>query len=107
MTCPRCARGNSDGRRFCGGCGASLELACADCAFVNDAEDRFCGGCGGALLAASPRVVAATGGVAMLSMDDVRALLTEIAAPAVAAPVALPQGAIDQDDLDRLFGGGA
>lgn len=105
MKCPRCARVNGAGRHFCGACGASLEQACADCAFVNDVDDRFCGGCGGALVAAAARVVAAASTTAMLSLDDVRALLADVAARAAPAAPSLPHGAIDQDDLDRLFGG--
>ncbi len=108
MTCPRCDHPNAAARRFCGGCGASLELACARCAFVNDAVDRFCGGCGDATASgADGRVVASpavTPGITMLSAEALRALLAEIA-PAAYESGTLPEGAIDQDDLDRVFGG--
>jgi Double zinc ribbon len=106
VTCPRCERVNAAGRRFCGGCGASLERSCARCAFVNDAVDRFCGGCGDAVISDLPRVIAAAGAsdVPMLSAADLQALLGELA-PAVAPAATLRgDGAINQDDLDRLFG---
>jgi hypothetical protein len=42
----RCSRVNDPWRRFCGGCGSSLQPCCASCGFVNARHDRFCGGCG-------------------------------------------------------------
>jgi hypothetical protein len=102
MTCPRCARTNGSPRRWCGGCGASLERTCASCSFSNDADDRWCGGCGDALAEAAAPVVAAAPGASTITREQLAELLAELA-PRAAAPV-LPDGAIGQDDLDRLFG---
>jgi Double zinc ribbon len=103
--CPRCERGNGDGRRYCGGCGASLELACGGCAFVNAADERFCGGCGDAIGDHAPRAApAAPAGVPMIAADELRDLLADLA-PRPAAPAVPPNASCTQDDLDRLFGG--
>ena len=50
--CYSCTPINSDARRFCAACGASLPLICAACGFENRIGERFCGGCGDALKAA-------------------------------------------------------
>jgi class 3 adenylate cyclase/tetratricopeptide (TPR) repeat protein len=49
MTCPGCGHANPAGARFCGGCGARLEIICASCRASNPPGNRFCHGCGGAL----------------------------------------------------------
>jgi len=49
MTCPGCGRANPEGVRFCGGCGARLEIVCAGCQSPNPPGNRFCHQCGGAL----------------------------------------------------------
>jgi hypothetical protein len=105
VNCPRCQRSNGELRRFCGGCGASLELACGACAFVNDAVDRFCGGCGETMPGEAAPAAATGGEVAMLTVAEVQALLAELPGARAASAAQLPQAAIDQDDLDRLFGG--
>ena len=54
MRCSGCDKDNAPGVKFCGGCGARLEVACAACQAMNPAGNRFCNGCGTALGAASP-----------------------------------------------------
>ena len=49
MTCPLCGTQNEGGRKFCGECGAKLELACAACGSPNTPGTKFCGECGAAL----------------------------------------------------------
>ncbi len=46
IDCPNCGSENEARRRFCGECGAALELLCPGCGFSNRAGDRYCGGCG-------------------------------------------------------------
>ena len=53
MTCPGCGHANPEGVRFCGGCGARLEIVCASCQATNPPGNRFCHNCGGALQAAA------------------------------------------------------
>ena len=53
MRCSGCDKDNAPGVKFCGGCGARLEIACAACQAMNPAGNRFCNGCGTALGAAS------------------------------------------------------
>ena len=52
MTCRACGRANPDDARFCGGCGARLELVCAACQAPNPGANRFCHRCGAPLDAA-------------------------------------------------------
>jgi predicted ATPase/class 3 adenylate cyclase len=49
MTCPGCSQENPAGARFCGGCGASLDVTCAACQATNPPGNRFCHQCGGVL----------------------------------------------------------
>ena len=49
LLCPQCRAENSDGRRFCAGCGASLAPRCHACGFANEPDAKFCGGCGEAV----------------------------------------------------------
>jgi class 3 adenylate cyclase/tetratricopeptide (TPR) repeat protein len=49
MTCPGCGHANPEGVRFCGSCGARLEIVCAACQSTNPPGNRFCHQCGGAL----------------------------------------------------------
>src|SRR5438093_11172851 len=49
MTCPGCGHDNPEGVRFCGGCGARVEVVWASCQAANPPGNRFCHGCGGAL----------------------------------------------------------
>jgi len=53
MNCPKCGADNRDGRRFCGDCGAPLEVVCASCGFSNEPGESFCGGCGTPVAATS------------------------------------------------------
>jgi class 3 adenylate cyclase/tetratricopeptide (TPR) repeat protein len=46
ISCSACGTANRPGRRFCGQCGAALELRCPACGAVADPGDRFCGECG-------------------------------------------------------------
>lgn len=104
MNCPGCARPNASNRRFCGGCGGSLDHICRACAFANDAEDKFCGGCGQNLRVeaarptrpAPPRIVEAPEG-------ELVGLFSR--APKTDEPGKLPETGVSQTDLDRLFGG--
>jgi class 3 adenylate cyclase/tetratricopeptide (TPR) repeat protein len=50
MLCPGCGRQNPPDARFCGRCGARLEITCAACKTANPAGNRFCHQCGGALV---------------------------------------------------------
>ena len=54
MTCPGCGHDNPEAARFCGGCGARLEVVCGSCRAANPPANRFCHACGGALQTASP-----------------------------------------------------
>ncbi len=49
MNCPRCGSENSDGRKFCGECGAGLAQACPACGSAIEPGTKFCGECGAAL----------------------------------------------------------
>lgn len=53
MNCTRCGNANSDGRRFCGDCGAPLVQRCPACDSEAAPGQRFCGDCG-ALLGIAP-----------------------------------------------------
>ena len=55
MTCPSCGTQNSEGRKFCGSCGAPLAVACPSCGVANEPGMGFCGECGAALTAAPAR----------------------------------------------------
>ena len=46
LICPRCKGDNPRNSRFCGHCGAALEVACGSCGTANPAAFRFCGQCG-------------------------------------------------------------
>jgi class 3 adenylate cyclase len=49
MKCAACGFDNTDGKRFCGDCGALLEIACPACGAASSAGRRFCGDCGAPL----------------------------------------------------------
>ena len=48
--CRTCGQRNSDGSKFCGGCGASLlaatPICCAKCGHANESWFKFCADCG-------------------------------------------------------------
>jgi class 3 adenylate cyclase/tetratricopeptide (TPR) repeat protein len=46
MNCPKCRFENPDGIKFCGECGAKLEIICPKCGFSNPPQFKFCGECG-------------------------------------------------------------
>jgi class 3 adenylate cyclase/tetratricopeptide (TPR) repeat protein len=48
-TCRHCKGENPGDNRYCGHCGASLEVACGQCGASNSAAHKFCGQCGSAL----------------------------------------------------------
>src|SRR5713226_353315 len=52
MQCPRCQHDNPSGVKFCGECGARLELVCPACGASNPPGNKFCGQCGGSLVQA-------------------------------------------------------
>ena len=60
MTCAGCGAENPAGKRFCGECGAALELACAACGATNPPDKKFCGDCGATIVAAAARTAVAT-----------------------------------------------
>src|SRR5262245_50005481 len=49
MQCPRCQHENSSGVKFCGECGARLELLCFSCRTGNPPTNKFCNECGAPL----------------------------------------------------------
>ena len=49
MKCPRCQHENPSGVKFCGECGARLELLCPSCRASNPPTNKFCNECGGTL----------------------------------------------------------
>ena len=55
MQCPRCQHENPSGVKFCGECGARLELLCPSCRATNPPTNKFCNDCG------APLAQAATG----------------------------------------------
>jgi class 3 adenylate cyclase len=57
MTCPRCQHENPAAVKFCGECGARLDVACSACRAPNPPANKFCHECGapmGAKPAAGP-----------------------------------------------------
>jgi class 3 adenylate cyclase/tetratricopeptide (TPR) repeat protein len=46
MKCPKCQTENPDTQKFCGECGAKLELVCPQCGNANPPNYKFCGECG-------------------------------------------------------------
>src|SRR5262245_66561846 len=51
MNCPRCAKANRPGAKFCSGCGGPLAPQCPACGTQNEPEAQFCDACGAALVA--------------------------------------------------------
>ncbi len=73
VSCPRCARENSEGMAFCVHCAAPLVRACARCGADNPPDAAFCGKCAtplgatraeGASTSAAAPTVGASGAVA-------------------------------------------
>src|SRR4051794_36135313 len=54
MQCPRCPYNNPLGGKFCGECGARLELLCAACQAANPPNHKFCQECGEPLASRVP-----------------------------------------------------
>jgi len=54
VSCAACGHENPTGNRFCGGCGAALQMACPSCAHPNPPDHRFCGACGAPLQVTAP-----------------------------------------------------
>jgi len=46
MKCQQCNFDNPEGMKFCGECGAKLDLVCPGCKFSNPSSFKFCGNCG-------------------------------------------------------------
>jgi hypothetical protein len=46
MKCSKCGFENPEGIKFCGECGAKLEMTCPKCNFSNPPQFKFCGECG-------------------------------------------------------------
>jgi class 3 adenylate cyclase/tetratricopeptide (TPR) repeat protein len=53
MKCPRCQHENSSAVKFCGECGARLELLCPSCRASNPPTNKFCNECGAPLAQAA------------------------------------------------------
>ena len=49
MRCPSCSHENPPQQKFCGECGARLEVVCAACQTRNPPAQKFCGECGARL----------------------------------------------------------
>jgi len=49
MKCRKCQCENPAGLKFCGECGAKLELVCPSCSAPNPSHFKFCGECGHSL----------------------------------------------------------
>src|SRR5438046_9083496 len=54
MPCPRFHSETPGGGKFCGECGARLELLCAACQAANPLNHKFCQECGEPLATAAP-----------------------------------------------------
>jgi len=54
VICPRCQHSNPAGVKFCGECGARLELLCPACQIPNPPTNKFCHQCGDPLTGAPP-----------------------------------------------------
>ncbi|HXV80060.1 MAG TPA: zinc ribbon domain-containing protein, partial [Candidatus Binatia bacterium] len=54
MKCSRCQHANPSGVKFCGECGARLELLCPSCRTSNPLTNKFCNDCGTSLAQAAP-----------------------------------------------------
>jgi class 3 adenylate cyclase len=50
MLCPNCQFENPEGIKFCGECGAKLEILCPSCNSSNPPNFKFCGECGHSLI---------------------------------------------------------
>jgi hypothetical protein len=121
--CRRCAFANEASDRFCGGCGDLMTVSGAVVASGAPAAERLTlvppAASAPRPVAPPPRPVAPTAPVAapqalavasvtpkrndMITADDLAELLAQASAPAQTA--ALPsEGAVSQDDLDKLFG---
>jgi len=46
MKCPKCQFDNPEAMKFCGECGAKLEIICSKCNFLNPPQFKYCGECG-------------------------------------------------------------
>src|SRR5712692_11799915 len=46
MQCPHCQYDNPSGMKFCGECGARLQVGCPSCQAANPPSHKFCGECG-------------------------------------------------------------
>ena len=54
MNCPKCARPQDPGRKFCGECGFPLGGTCPTCGGPNTPGTKFCGECGSSLASTAP-----------------------------------------------------
>jgi hypothetical protein len=50
VICRKCQFENPSGVKFCGECGAKLELVCPNCNDSNPVQFKFCGECGNSLI---------------------------------------------------------
>ncbi len=66
MRCSACGHDNPEERKFCGECGAELELVCRACGASNHPNERYCANCGKPLLREKERRRRALGAVRAL-----------------------------------------
>lgn len=57
MYCIHCDHENSDGSKFCNGCGKPLASICTECEFENQSGSKFCSQCGATLSGTSVKIV--------------------------------------------------
>jgi class 3 adenylate cyclase/tetratricopeptide (TPR) repeat protein len=67
MQCPQCQHEVPAGNKFCGECGARMELTCPACSAKNPPANKFCGECGGRLTSAPAPAPAPAGEAAAVS----------------------------------------
>jgi class 3 adenylate cyclase/tetratricopeptide (TPR) repeat protein len=54
MRCSGCGKENAPGVKFCGACGARLDVCCPTCQAMNPGGNRYCNSCGAALATETP-----------------------------------------------------
>jgi len=97
VKCPQCQFDNPAQQKFCGECGARLQLLCPGCGVANPPGFKFCGECGVFLAPLAGSTGGPAGGTA-----------GTVAAPAGAAgspilPPAAEPAAIAQVDPEQLY----
>ncbi len=78
LRCGSCLTVNSDGNRFCEGCGAGLSLICGHCGQESSPSARFCGACGTSHSGTLPGVAAAPTAVKWGELKQATVLFADI-----------------------------